>query len=60
MEVTPEMYAWFTSLNIINPFLSGEDDQMNNFVIPEKTINLLLYVADFEILYLFFSVSILQ
>lgn len=42
MEVTPEMYAWFTSLNIINPFLSGEDDQMNNFVIPEKTINLLL------------------
>ena len=42
MEVTPEMYAWFTSINIINPFLSGEEDQMNNFVIPEKTINLLL------------------
>ena len=42
MEVTPEMYAWFTSLNIINPFLSVEEDAMNNFIIPEKTINLLL------------------
>ena len=42
MVFTPEMYAWFTSLNIINPFLSGEDDQMNNFVIPEKTIKVLL------------------
>ena len=42
MEVTPEMYAWFTSLNIINPFLSLEEDSINNFAIPEKTVNLLL------------------
>ena len=42
MEVTPEMYAWFTSLNIINPFLSLEEDSMNNFIIPEKIVNLLL------------------
>ena len=42
MEVTPEMYAWFTSLNIINPFLSLEEDSMNNFSIPEKIVNLLL------------------
>jgi hypothetical protein len=42
MEVTPELYAWFTSLNIINPFLSLEEDSMNNFVIPEKIVNLLL------------------
>ena len=41
MEVTPEIYAWFTSLNIINPFLSYDDDPVNNFIIPEKTINLL-------------------
>ncbi len=41
MEVTPELYAWFTSLNIINPFLSLEEDSMNNFVIPEKIVNLL-------------------
>ena len=42
MEVTPEMYAWFTSLNIINPFLSLEEDSMNTFIIPEKIVNLLL------------------
>ena len=41
MEVTPEIYAWFTSLNIINPFLSYDEDQMNNFILPEKTTNLL-------------------
>ena len=41
MEVTPEIYAWFTSLNIINPFLSYDDDPVNNFIIPERTINLL-------------------
>ena len=42
MEVTPEIYAWFTSLNIINPFLSLEEDSINSFVIPEKIVNLLL------------------
>ena len=42
MEVTPEMFAWFTSLNIINPFLGLDEDTMNSFVIPEKTVNLLL------------------
>ena len=42
MEVTPEMYAWFTSLNIINPFLSLEEDSINSFIIPDKIVNLLL------------------
>jgi len=42
MEANPEIYACLTSLNIINPFLSGEDDNIYNYVIPEKTINLLL------------------
>ena len=41
MEVTPEIYAWLTSLNIINPFLSYDEDPMNNFILPEKTTNLL-------------------
>ena len=36
MEVTPEIYAWLTSLNIINPFLSYDDDPMNNFNIFKK------------------------
>ena len=50
MEVTPEIYAWLTSLNIINPFLSYDDDPMNNFIIPEKTINLLLGGKYFDII----------
>ncbi len=50
MEVTPEIYAWLTSLNIINPFLSYDDDPMNNFILPEKTINLLLGGKYFDII----------
>ena len=42
MEVTPEIYAWFSSLNIVNPFLSLEDDNINNFKIPENIANLML------------------
>ena len=42
MEVTPEMYAWLTSLNIINPFLGLENYPVNNFQIPEKTVKVLL------------------
>lgn len=40
MEVTPEIYAWLTSLNIIDPFKSLSEDFNNNFIIPEKTLNL--------------------
>ena len=40
MEVTPEIYAWLTSLKIIDPFKSISDS-MNNFIIPENTLNLL-------------------
>ena len=42
MEVTPEMYAWLTDLNIINPFSSLKSDVVGNFVVPEKTIQLML------------------
>ena len=42
MEVTPEMYAWLTDLNIINPFVSLKSDVVGNFVVPEKTIQLML------------------
>ena len=42
MEVIPEMYAWLTSLNIINPFLGLEEYPVNNFQIPEKTVKVLL------------------
>jgi hypothetical protein len=40
MEVTPEIYAWLTSLNIIDPFISLSEDSNNNFIIPEKILNL--------------------
>ena len=41
MEVTPEIYAWLASLNIIDPFKSLSEDYNNNFIIPEKTLKLL-------------------
>ena len=40
MEVTPEIYAWLTNLNIIDPFKSLSEDSNSNFIIPEKTLNL--------------------
>ena len=42
MEVTPEIFAWLTSLNIINPFISFSQDLINDFQIPERTVSLLL------------------
>ena len=42
MEVTPEMYAWLTDLNIINPFSSLKTPTDGNFILPEKTIELML------------------
>ena len=41
MEVTPEVFAWLTSLNILDPFKSLAEDTMSNFIIPEKILNLL-------------------
>ena len=34
MEVTPEIYAWLTSLEIIDPFSSSKTER--EFFIPEK------------------------
>ena len=42
MEVTPEMYAWLTDLAIINPFSSLKTPTEGNFILPEKTIELML------------------
>ena len=50
MEVTPEMYAWLTDLNIINPFSSLKSDVVGNFVVPEKTITLMLGGKYFDII----------
>ena len=42
MEVTPEMYAWLTDLNIINPFSSLKIPTEGNFILPEKTMELMI------------------
>ena len=42
MEVTPEMYAWLTDLNIINPFSSLKTPTERNFILPEKTMELMI------------------
>ena len=42
MEVTPEMYAWLTDLNIINPFSSLKTPTDGNFILPEKTMELMI------------------
>ena len=50
MEVTPEIFAWLTSLNILDPFRSLSEDITNNFAIPEKTLNLLFGGKYFDII----------
>ena len=42
MEVTPEMYAWLTEQNVINPFGSLKSEVMSDFILPEKTVQLML------------------
>ena len=41
MEVTPEIFAWLTNLNVINPFESFSRHSINDFLIPERTISAL-------------------
>ena len=44
MEVTPEMYAWLSSQNVINPFKSFQSDinTSTSFQIPNQTLELLI------------------
>ena len=39
MEVSPEIYAWLSALNIIDPFDEPNRNGMNNYFIPEDTLN---------------------
>ena len=39
MEVSPEIYAWLSALNIIDPFNETNRNGMNNYFIPEDTLN---------------------
>ena len=39
MEVSPEIYAWLSALNIIDPFNGTNKNGMYNYFIPENTLN---------------------
>ena len=39
MKVTPEIYAWLASLNIIKPYESLSKDLVQDFQIPEKIVS---------------------
>ena len=41
MEVTPEIYAWLSSINVIDPLKSLSEDLDNIFVVPENTLKLM-------------------
>ena len=41
MEVSPEVYAWFSALNIIDPFSETGQNRNRNYYIPEDILNAL-------------------
>ena len=41
MEVSPEIYAWLTTLNIIEPFSDVEKNRTNSYYIPENIVEAL-------------------
>ena len=41
MEVSPEVYAWFSALNIIDPFSETGKNRNKNYYIPEDILNAL-------------------
>lgn len=41
MEVSPEIYAWFSALNIIDPFSETGKNRNKNYYIPENILNAL-------------------
>ena len=41
MEVSPEVYAWLSALNIIDPFSETDKTGQKNYFIPENTLNAL-------------------
>ena len=50
MKVTPEIYAWLASLNIIKPYASISKDLVKDFLIPEKTISSLLLGKNMDLI----------
>ena len=43
MKVTPEIYAWLASLNIITPYKSSSEDLEQDFIIPQNKLSSLFF-----------------
>ena len=52
MEVSPEIYAWFSSLNIIEPFDDSDKNGNKGYFIPEKILNSLFNGEYFSVMIL--------
>ena len=50
MKVTPEIYAWLASLNIIDPYVSISNNSVKDFQIPEETVATLLLGKNMDII----------
>ena len=42
MEVSPEIYAWLSNLDILNPFNTFNNEQPFAFLIPDRIIQQLI------------------
>ena len=52
MEVSPEIYAWLTTLNIIEPFSDVEKNRTNSYYIPENIVEALFEGHHFNVMIL--------
>ena len=52
MEVSPEIYAWLTSLNIIEPFSQLEKEDTKMYYIPENIVESLFEGHYFDVMIL--------
>ena len=50
MEVSPEIYAWFASLNIIEPFDDSDKNGNKGYFIPENILNSLFNGEYFSVM----------
>ena len=48
MEVSPEIYAWLSTLNIIDPFSEGDKNGDKTYYIPENIVESLFEGQYFE------------
>ena len=52
MEVSPEIYAWLSSLNIIEPFSESGENNSQTYIIPENIVEALFEGHYFDVMIL--------